>query len=127
MFSDRRQRMMFKNSERGFSLLETILALALLGIISASFLGGLATSSKARMIADEKVSARILAESQMENYKIQPFMPTYSANETILADFPGYSVTTNVTSLGTGIQKIILTVEHSDRDVHVLEGYKVDR
>jgi len=119
--------MVFRKSEKGFSLLETILALALLGVIGASFLSGLATSSKARMLADEKVSARILAESQMENIKIQPFLPTYTANATILADYPGYSITTNVTSIGTGIQKIVLTVEHSDRDVHVLESYKVDR
>ena len=58
-------------SEKGFSLMETIVALALLGIISVAFLNGLATTSTARVTADERASAKILAENLMENLKKQ--------------------------------------------------------
>ena len=63
----------FRNmkGEKGISLLETVVALALLGIIGVAFLGALATTSNSRLIADEHVSARILAESQMEDIKKQ--------------------------------------------------------
>src|SRR3990172_8873702 len=49
--------------ELGTSLVEVLVALALLGIIGAGFLGATATTSTSRMIADEHVSAKILAES----------------------------------------------------------------
>jgi prepilin-type N-terminal cleavage/methylation domain-containing protein len=113
--------------ETGFSLLETIVALALLGIIGVAFLSALATTSDSRLIADEHLSARILAESQMEDIKKQPFLSSYGVSESLLAEYPGYSVTPTVYVLGNGIQKIVITVNHHSKNVHVLEGYKVDR
>lgn len=117
------------NRQTGSSLLETIVALALLGIIGVAFLSALATSSNARSIADEHVTSRILAESQMEDIKKQAY--SNSGNYTyvpILAEYPGYSILTpQVASLGSGIQKITITVRHHNKSVHILESYKVDR
>jgi type II secretory pathway pseudopilin PulG len=116
------------NRETGSSLLETIVALALLGIIAVAFLGALATSSNARSIADEHVSARILAESQMEDIKKQNYLLSYTVNSSMLAEYPGYSISNpQVVSLGNGIQKITITVSHHNRVIHTLESYKVDR
>ncbi|MEA2085767.1 MAG: type II secretion system protein, partial [Chloroflexota bacterium] len=56
----------FRGKESGVGLLETLVALALLGIIAASFLGGLATASRAAFTADEHATAESLARSQME-------------------------------------------------------------
>ena len=115
------------SSERGTSLLETIIALALLAIIGAVFLGALATSSTTRLIADEQASARILAESQMENIKKQTYTFSYDPAP-IPAEYPGYAVTTDVDNMRNGnIQKITVTVSHHDRDVTILESYKVNR
>jgi len=55
--------------EKGFTAIEVIVALALLGIIAVAFLGGLATASKAIFIADERTTAESLARSQMEYVK----------------------------------------------------------
>ena len=55
-----------KKREEGISLLETIVALGLLGIIAVGLLSGLATTSTARVTADEHVSAKILAESAID-------------------------------------------------------------
>jgi type II secretory pathway pseudopilin PulG len=113
-------------SEKGISLIETLLALALLGIISASFLGALATSSSARATNAERTAAKILAETLMENVKTDTFAPSY--NVTIPDDFAGYSASVNATNERNGnIQKIVITIQHRDRDVLILESYKVDR
>ena len=55
--------------EKGFGLVEVLMALVLLGIIAIAFLGALATGSKALFIADERATAESLARSQMEYVK----------------------------------------------------------
>ena len=114
-------------SETGTSLLETIVALALLGIICVAFLSALATSSNARSIADEHASARILAESQMEDIKKQTYAFSYDP-VSIPAEYPGYSAAIDIENLRNGnIQKITITIRHHDRDIETLESYKGNR
>jgi len=112
--------------ERGISLIETVVALALLGTIGVSFLGGLATTSSARITADERASAKILAESITEDFKKQEFASSYEF--TIPDEFTGYSSNITIESRKNGnIQKITVTIRHRDRDVFTLESYKVKR
>ncbi len=65
---------LFQHNSKGFSLIEVIIALALLGIIGVAFLGGLFTASKATFIADERTTAESLARSQMEYVKDQDYI-----------------------------------------------------
>ena len=58
-----------KKNEKGFSLIEVVIALALLGIIAIAVLSGLATASIALIIADERTTSESLARSQMEYVK----------------------------------------------------------
>jgi len=60
-------------NEKGFSLIEVVIALLLLGIIGVALLGGLATASMALFIADERATAESLARSQMEYIKSQNY------------------------------------------------------
>ncbi len=114
-------------SENGSSLLETVVALALLGIIGVAFLNGLATSSSSRLIADEHASARILAESQMEDIKKQTYALAYDPVP-IPAVYPGYSAAIVTDSMRNGnIQKITVTIRHHSKDITTLEIYKVNR
>jgi type II secretory pathway pseudopilin PulG len=109
---------------KGISLLETILALAIMGIISASFLGGTATTSTARVTADERASGKILAESLMEGIKKELYATSY--NITIPSEFAGY--TANVSAVeNNNIQDITICVQHRNREVLKLESYKVNR
>jgi len=110
--------------EKGFSLLETILALAILGIISASFMSGLATTSTARVKADERASGKILAETLMENIKKQPYSSSY--NTTVPAEFLGYSANVSVEE-NNNIQDINITIQSRNREVLTLQSYKVNR
>ena len=112
--------------EKGLSLIETIAAVGLLGVIAASFLGGLATTSTSRVTADERVSAKILAETIIENVKKQPFSTAYEY--TVPDEFVGYTATINATSERNGtIQTVNVTIHHRDKDVLSLESYKVYR
>ena len=113
-------------SEKGSTLIEVLVSLALLGIISVLFLNSVAFSSTARVAADERVSAKILAESLMDNVKKQAYDSSYTM--TVPAEFPGYTANLTVTSLANGnIQKLAITIRHFDRNVLTLENFKVDR
>jgi prepilin-type N-terminal cleavage/methylation domain-containing protein len=59
--------------QRGFTLVEVIIALGLLGIISIAFLGALATSSAAIITSDKHATAESLARSEMEFVKSQDY------------------------------------------------------
>ncbi|OGO00659.1 MAG: hypothetical protein A2Y58_05195 [Chloroflexi bacterium RBG_13_51_52] len=112
--------------EKGSTLLEVLVALALLGIVSVLFLGSVANSSTARVIADERVSAKILAESLIDNIKKQGYESSYDVS--IPPEYIGYSANLTVESLANGnIQKLTIVIEHFNRDVLTLESFKVDR
>jgi prepilin-type N-terminal cleavage/methylation domain-containing protein len=63
-------------SEKGFSLVETVVALGLMGIIAVGLLSGLATTFRAGWISQERVIAESLAKSQWEYIKAQEYILT---------------------------------------------------
>ena len=118
--------------ESGLTLLETVVALAVLGTIAVTFLSGLVTTSKAAITLDERATAESLAQSQMEwvqnaSYNATGYSPTTIPSS---SDYTNYSVNITAEPLydpDDGIQKIIVTVNRSDEQVFTLEGYKVER
>jgi len=122
------------SAESGMTLVETVVALAILGTIAIVFLSGLAISSKAVIIADEQTTVESLAQSQLEWVKEADYV--YGATEYSLAPIPtgpeytDYSANITAEPLHTpddGIQKITVTVRRLGEVVMELEGYKVDR
>ncbi len=120
--------------ESGGTLLEMVVALAILGTIAVIFLSGLVTTTKAAFTADERATAESLAQSQMEWAQSANY--SYNATSYSLAPMPGgkdyinYSAAIAAESLhapDVGIQKITVTVNHSGEGVIILEGYKVYR
>jgi prepilin-type N-terminal cleavage/methylation domain-containing protein len=59
--------------EKGFSLIEVALAIALLGVVAIAFLTALAAGSRYIMIADERATAESLARTQMEYVRSQEY------------------------------------------------------
>lgn len=120
--------------ESGTTLIEAVVALAVLGTIGVTFLSGLAITSKAAFISDEQATAESLAQSQMEWVK----NASYSYNATSytsapippIKDYLDYSATIIAAPLRNpddGIQRITVTVKRADETTTKLEGYKVDR
>jgi prepilin-type N-terminal cleavage/methylation domain-containing protein len=125
--------------EKGFSLMEVMVAIALMGIVAVAFLGALSTGSKAIFIADERATAESLARSQMEYVKNQDYID-YSksghAEYQKITPPSGYAIELSVTLLDPkndgatnddGIQKITVIVKHQDKVVVTLEGYRSAR
>ena len=127
--------------ERGVGLIEVLVALAILGIVAAAFLSGLATASKAIFIADERTTAESLARSQMEHIKNQIYSTInvdwdYTVSDSgrssadppdwwdtgspgnppfLASNYAGYSVEAiaDEDDANVGIQKITVTVIHN--------------
>jgi prepilin-type N-terminal cleavage/methylation domain-containing protein len=118
---------MNKKRQSGFTLIEVLLAIVLLGVIGLAVFGTLGTASKALITTDERETAKNIAEMQIEYIKSQLYMPTYAPRS--LAEYPGYSVSItaqNITDRGDGnIQKVIVDVYHDPNYILTLVGYKV--
>ncbi len=115
-------------SEKGFSLIEVIVSLALLGIISVGFLSALAVASRATYITEERQTAKNLAESQMEYIKSQSYDTSEYASAPVPAEYGNYTATIGVESLysqESNIQVVTVTIRHQGKVVKQLDDYKV--
>lgn len=138
--------------EKGFTLVEVLIALAILGVIGIALLGALATSAKAVIVTDERATAESLSRSEMEYVKSQDYSlaewsyelpagtsPTgvfpewwdFDDPHTLPAGYTGFTVTVIATPIhdtDDGIQKITVTIEYLEEGVIIsLEGYKTAR
>jgi prepilin-type N-terminal cleavage/methylation domain-containing protein len=66
----------FTGSSRGFTIIEVLIALAILGMVAVAFLSALATASTALILADERTTAESLTRAQLEYVKSWAYIPT---------------------------------------------------
>ena len=147
IFTSAKKFNIFGGNEAGVSLIEAVIALALLGLIAASFLGGLATGSKGTVTADEQATAESLVRSEMEYVKSQAYID-YSANpHDVYSDVApptdysinltaepfdqatgiAYGQTGGIYDQDDGIQKITVTAKRNGNSLLTIADYKVDR
>ena len=79
----------FRGGSRGFTLIEVVIAMLLLGIIGVAVLGALSYASTVLIAADRQATAESLAKTQMEYVKSQGYNSTYLK---ITGVPPGYSI-----------------------------------
>ena len=117
------------NRQKGLVLIEAIVALALIGLIAAGFLGAVGTSYKSTSMTMGMTTAESVARSQMESIKQQkPYISGNFTDGYNIIDHPAsYSIHHTALELEEGKQKITVTVTRTGEDALVLEGYKVNR
>ena len=123
----------------GISLIEVLVAVALISIVGVAIFGGLSTANVSTIIAEERSIGQDLAEAQMESIRTQTYDPVPPVEYVLIAssDIPeGYSIEISAVPLDydadgdsddDGIQKITVTVKHHLKTVTTLEAYKVRR
>lgn len=116
-------------SQRGLGLVETLVAVAVLGTAAATFVASLSAGSIAVGAQDEEVTVQSLASSQLEFTKSQTFIPGTSSYPAISTP-DGYSLAVTASSVpGTdeNIQKITVTVSRDGEVMLTVSDYKVNR
>jgi prepilin-type N-terminal cleavage/methylation domain-containing protein len=106
--------------QKGFSLLEVMIALAIIGAVAAGFLSAMSGASRGAIKIDQIDTARALAEGQMEFVKNHVFASSYSPDPTMydsannrFINYPGYSATINAVTAAernASVQKITVTI-----------------
>jgi prepilin-type N-terminal cleavage/methylation domain-containing protein len=123
-----------RRNESGFSLVETVISILLIGILASAYLGSLATGLRVLIETDRQQTARTLAEHQLEYIKGLAYSLTYTP-DTISTEYDGYSVSVSaseVVSRDVNLQKIRILVSFHDKPVvladgSTIQGYKVNR
>ena len=130
---------LLRSGEKGFSLIEIVIAILLLSILSLAILQTSRITSTVSIGVDNKRNALNLAELQMDYVKNLSYAGSYSTVTPEASRFPGYSVSTMVRAVGldadndgitdspvrdTNIQLITITVSYGAKTLITLEGYK---
>ncbi len=115
--------------ERGLGLVETLVAVGILGVAIVAFVAGLSTGSIAVRQAEGQVVAESLARSQLEYIKAQPYNPEAMTYPPVEAP-NNYSISVEVGSIPGGsadIQRITVAILRSGESILTVEDYKVNR
>jgi len=119
----------FLRRESGLGLVDTLVALAILGTAAVAFVAAIGTSSITAGDVKADTTAQSLARSQLEYVKALPFDEKAHSYPSI-ATPDGYSISTDVSNIPTAdkeIQVITVTVSRSDETLLIVEEYKLNR
>jgi hypothetical protein len=136
--------MLFRN-EKGLSLIETVIGLAVFALIGIVILTCLGAAARANISNENLSTAESLGRTQMEYVKNQSYNATGNgtahppAYSTISLP-TGYSFTTplenmatrinssgNSVTSDTGLQQITVTIKYYNKTLYTLTDYKVNR
>jgi Tfp pilus assembly protein PilV len=115
--------------QNGIGLVETLVAVAILGTSVVAFATALSAGSIAVGEHDGQAIAQGLAQSQLEYTKSYAYS-TGATTYPLLAAPEGYSISVGISTVpdtDTDIQKITVTVNHGDEEIIKVEDYKVNR
>jgi type II secretory pathway pseudopilin PulG len=115
--------------QKGLGLVETLVAVAILGTSVVAFVAALSAGSIAVGEQDEKVVAQSLAQTQLEYTKSYPYDPEATTYPTV--DTPeSYVISVDVASIpdtDADIQKITVIISRDSETILTVEDYKVNR
>ncbi|MFC1870026.1 hypothetical protein ACFLYE_02005 [Chloroflexota bacterium] len=115
--------------EKGFALVESLVAVLLLGTTVLTFTTALATGSLGVRENDQETVVQSLARSQLEYIKSYSYDPDATTYPTVSTP-PGYAVSVAVSSISdtnSNIQKISANISRGGNLIMTIEDYKGDR
>ena len=122
-------------AQKGISLIETLVAVAILTFIGITFVQGLSSTATGTGAYERRVTAANLAQSQIENIKGDVYLPLegpYPAGPVqdhypLTVDTPsGYSLSNMVFEEGQGKQEVTVKVYHQGDFLFQMTTVKVD-
>jgi len=125
-----RQRTRVLRNERGFTLVEALVAIAIVSIAFTALLAALSTGAMATNKADKRITAQTLARSQLEYTKALEYKIAPTTYDTFTPIPEGYTVVAEASPIDgydEDVQKITVTVSHQGEVVQVMEDLKVNR
>lgn len=116
-------------TERGFVLIEMMLAVAIVGTAMLAVVTAFSTASKQAQFVDSAATAQWLATSQMELVRASTFVPTPGTYATVTAPtgFVVANATSAVTGADTNIQIVTVTITENGATVFESSTMKVNR
>lgn len=142
------------SGERGESLVEVLISVAVIAIVLGGFLAALSTGALSVAVVRERVTAENVARAQLECIQERPYIPyvegvvtdtvaisytnacaaTQRLEYPVLLSISYYSPTLPLTSsftttpgLDSGLQWITVTIRHKGEEVFVIGDYKAER
>ncbi len=115
--------------QRGLGLVETLVAVAILGTSVVAFVAALSAGSLATGAQNEAVVAQGLAQTQLEYTKSSAYDPGASTYPAVSAP-EGYTVSVAVAPVpgaDANIQKITVTILRDGESILTVDDYKVNR
>ena len=130
--------------ERGESLIEILMSVAIMSIVLSGFLAGLSTGAFSVAVVRERVTAENLVRAQLECIQHHPYILNADPDsyltacaDTQLSAYPvdlsisyWHAPTETFTStlgLDSGMQWITVTISHQGEPVFEMEDYKAER
>ncbi len=137
----RRGRSRFFQGQMGFTLLEALVAVAILAFIGVVFMSAMNTSFRSAGIQDEQVTAESLARTQLEEIKAATYTNSYNVTVempsqyslTIESPYVSWNDADDVppdvwieSGNNTGLQKITVRVSSGGKALVMVEALKVE-
>ncbi len=115
----------------GVGLVETLVAVAILGVTLVTLLAAISTGSIGVATTEERVTAENLARSQLEYTKSEAYLPVVPASYATVTPPAGYTVSAEATSIipegDSSVQKITVTITRDGDTLMTVEDFKVNR
>jgi len=112
-------------SEKGFTLLEVIAAIAITGIVVVGIYMALSTSTKVLVDANTQETAKDMAASAVEWIRSQPYTSSYSLPVSMQTT-GSLTATPQVTFLRMNEQQIDIVITSGGNTVFTLTAYRVN-
>jgi type II secretory pathway pseudopilin PulG len=121
------------SKEQGITMIETVIGLAIIGLVMVAFLSGLATASRGTILSREQTTAESLVRSEIEYVRsctYDYFTSTYPVDSGLTIPI-GWVVppptVEPVHASDDGLQKVTVSAEHNGETILSIIIYKADR